>query len=215
MIAKGVPWLTVAQVMGTLLPQALGLTIPMALLVALLVALGRLSGDREVVAMLACGLSPLRLLRPALRARHRRLGGHLVGDAVGDSRRQPDVPRADDAAGRRSRRRRGQAARLLRGLPRLRRLRAARSRPPAAGPASWRPTPGRPSTRCCSSPRAAGCSSTAASARFRWCSATAPATRRQRAIPTATRWCASARSCCRSIPRACSRAPGRRAASAR
>ena len=66
MIAKGVPWLTVAQVMVTLLPQALGLTIPMALLVALLVALGRLSGDREVVAMLACGLSPLRLLRPAL-----------------------------------------------------------------------------------------------------------------------------------------------------
>ena len=66
MIAKGVPWLTVAHVMVTLLPQALGLTIPMALLVALLVALGRLSGDREVVAMLACGLSPLRLLRPAL-----------------------------------------------------------------------------------------------------------------------------------------------------
>jgi LPS export ABC transporter permease LptG/LPS export ABC transporter permease LptF len=66
MIAKGVPWLTVAQVMVTLLPQALGLTIPMSLLVALLVALGRLSGDREVVAMLACGLSPLRLLRPAL-----------------------------------------------------------------------------------------------------------------------------------------------------
>jgi LPS export ABC transporter permease LptF/LPS export ABC transporter permease LptG len=66
MIAKGVPWLTVANVMVTLLPQALGLTIPMSLLVALLVALGRLSGDREVVAMLACGLSPLRLLRPAL-----------------------------------------------------------------------------------------------------------------------------------------------------
>jgi LPS export ABC transporter permease LptG/LPS export ABC transporter permease LptF len=61
-----VPWLTVANVMVTLLPQALGLTIPMSLLVALLVALGRISGDREVVAMLACGLSPLRLLRPAL-----------------------------------------------------------------------------------------------------------------------------------------------------
>ncbi len=66
MIAKGVPWLTVARVMVTLVPQALGLTIPMALLVGLLVALGRLSGDREVVAMQACGLSPLRLLRPAL-----------------------------------------------------------------------------------------------------------------------------------------------------
>ncbi len=66
MIAKGAPWLVVARVMVTLLPQALGLTIPMAVLVGLLVALGRMSGDREVVALLACGLSPLRLLRPAL-----------------------------------------------------------------------------------------------------------------------------------------------------
>ncbi len=66
MIAKGVPWLTVARVMMTLLPASLGLTIPMSLLVALLIALGRLSGDREVAAMLACGISPLRLLRPAL-----------------------------------------------------------------------------------------------------------------------------------------------------
>jgi len=66
MIAKGAPWLVVAQVMVTLLPQALGLTIPMSVLVGLLVALGRMSGDREVVALLACGISPLRLLRPAL-----------------------------------------------------------------------------------------------------------------------------------------------------
>ncbi|MGD9905602.1 MAG: LPS export ABC transporter permease LptF [Vicinamibacterales bacterium] len=66
MIAKGAPWLIVAQVMVTLLPQALGLTIPMSVLVGLLVALGRMSGDREIVALLACGISPLRLLRPAL-----------------------------------------------------------------------------------------------------------------------------------------------------
>ncbi len=65
MIAKGVPWTIVAQVMVTLLPQALGLTIPMSLLIALLVAFGRLSGDRELVALLACGISPMRLLRPA------------------------------------------------------------------------------------------------------------------------------------------------------
>lgn len=65
MVAKGVAWPTVARVMVTLVPQALGLTIPMSLLVGLLVGLGRLSGDREIVAMLACGLSPLRLLRPA------------------------------------------------------------------------------------------------------------------------------------------------------
>ncbi len=65
MIAKGVPWATVARVMVTLLPQALGLTIPMSLLIALLVAFGRLSSDRELVAMRACGISPVRLLRPA------------------------------------------------------------------------------------------------------------------------------------------------------
>lgn len=64
-VAKGVPWPIILRAMVTLLPQALGLTIPMSLLVGVLVAFGRLSGDREVVAMLACGLSPLRLLRPA------------------------------------------------------------------------------------------------------------------------------------------------------
>ena len=46
------------------MPQAAGLTIPMSLLVGLLVGLGRLSADRESVALLACGVSPYRLLRP-------------------------------------------------------------------------------------------------------------------------------------------------------
>ncbi len=46
------------------MPQALGLTIPMALLVGILIGLGRLSADRETVALLACGVSPYRLLRP-------------------------------------------------------------------------------------------------------------------------------------------------------
>lgn len=66
LIAKGVPWGTAARIMGTLIPQALGLTIPMSLLVGLLIALGRMSGDREAVALLACGVSPYRLLRPVL-----------------------------------------------------------------------------------------------------------------------------------------------------
>ncbi|MGE0043004.1 MAG: LPS export ABC transporter permease LptF [Vicinamibacterales bacterium] len=64
MIAKGVPWQTLLVLMVTLLPQALGLTIPMALLIGILVALGRLSSDRETVVMMACGVSPFRLLRP-------------------------------------------------------------------------------------------------------------------------------------------------------
>lgn len=64
LLAKGVSWTTVARILWTLVPQALGLTIPMALLVGILVGLGRLSGDRETVALLACGVSPYRLLRP-------------------------------------------------------------------------------------------------------------------------------------------------------
>ena len=66
LVAKGVPWGTAARILVTLLPQALGLTIPMALLVGLLIGLGRMSGDREAVALLACGVSPYRLLRPVL-----------------------------------------------------------------------------------------------------------------------------------------------------
>jgi LPS export ABC transporter permease LptG/LPS export ABC transporter permease LptF len=64
LVAKGVPWTTAARIILTLVPQALGLTMPMALLVGLLIGLGRMSGDREAVALLACGVSPYRLLRP-------------------------------------------------------------------------------------------------------------------------------------------------------
>jgi LPS export ABC transporter permease LptG/LPS export ABC transporter permease LptF len=66
LLAKGVDLPTVAFLLMTLLPQALGLTIPMALLAGVLMGLGRLSGDREAVALLACGVSPVRLLRPVL-----------------------------------------------------------------------------------------------------------------------------------------------------
>ena len=64
LLAKGVTWGTAAKILWTLLPQALGLTIPMAVLVGILIGLGRMSGDRESVALLACGVSPYRLLRP-------------------------------------------------------------------------------------------------------------------------------------------------------
>jgi LPS export ABC transporter permease LptG/LPS export ABC transporter permease LptF len=63
-IAKGAPIRVVAEVFVALLPMALGLTIPMSLLMALLVAFGRLSADREFVAFQACGVSMRRLLRP-------------------------------------------------------------------------------------------------------------------------------------------------------
>ena len=66
LVAKGVPWQTAGRIILLLIPQALGLTIPMGLLVGLLIGLGRLSADRESVALLACGVSPYRLLRPVL-----------------------------------------------------------------------------------------------------------------------------------------------------
>ncbi len=66
LIAKGVSAGTIVRLMATLLPQALGVTIPMALLVGLLMGLGRLSGDREAVAMQACGISLYGLLRPVV-----------------------------------------------------------------------------------------------------------------------------------------------------
>jgi LPS export ABC transporter permease LptG/LPS export ABC transporter permease LptF len=64
LIAKGVSGTVVLQLMIMLLPHALSLTIPMSLLLGLLVAFGRLSADREFVAMQACGVSLMRLLRP-------------------------------------------------------------------------------------------------------------------------------------------------------
>ena len=66
LIAEGATWDVVVRVLATLVPQSLGITIPMALLVGILITLGRLSGDREIVAMEACGVSMARLLRPLL-----------------------------------------------------------------------------------------------------------------------------------------------------
>src|SRR5438094_6977195 len=64
LIAKGVAWTVILRVLITLLPQALSVTIPMALLFGILFGLGRLSGDREFVALQACGVSVFRVFRP-------------------------------------------------------------------------------------------------------------------------------------------------------
>jgi lipopolysaccharide export system permease protein len=66
LIAKGVAWNIISRVLLTLVPQALGITIPMALLIGMLIALGRLSADREIVALQSCGISVGRLLRPLM-----------------------------------------------------------------------------------------------------------------------------------------------------
>ncbi len=66
LIAKGVDGWTIVELILWLIPQGLGITIPVAVLVGLLMGLGRMSGDREIVVMQACGVSTYRLLRPVL-----------------------------------------------------------------------------------------------------------------------------------------------------
>jgi LPS export ABC transporter permease LptG/LPS export ABC transporter permease LptF len=66
LIAKGVSWPIIVRVLLTLVPQALGITIPMALLLGVLIGLGRLSADREFVVLQACGVSLFRVLRPII-----------------------------------------------------------------------------------------------------------------------------------------------------
>lgn len=63
-ISKGAPTQVIIRLVIALVPMAMGLTIPMSLLLGLLVTFGRLSADREFVALQACGVSPLRLMRP-------------------------------------------------------------------------------------------------------------------------------------------------------
>lgn len=63
-IAKGVEWSIIGRVLLTLLPSSLGISIPVAVLAGILIGFGKLSADREFVAMQACGISLYRLLRP-------------------------------------------------------------------------------------------------------------------------------------------------------
>jgi LPS export ABC transporter permease LptG len=67
-ITKGVPFVLVVQLLVFMLPSFLANTLPMALLVAVLLAGGRLASDLEVVAFKAAGVSALRLFRPVLLA---------------------------------------------------------------------------------------------------------------------------------------------------
>jgi LPS export ABC transporter permease LptG len=65
-ITKGVPFHLVLQLLVYMLPSFLAHTLPMALLVAVLLAGGRLAGDLEIIAFKAAGISTLRLFRPIL-----------------------------------------------------------------------------------------------------------------------------------------------------
>ena len=65
-LSKGLPATTVIEIFVLNLAWMLSLSIPMAVLVASLMAFGRMSGDQEITAVKAAGVSPLSLMRPVL-----------------------------------------------------------------------------------------------------------------------------------------------------
>jgi lipopolysaccharide export system permease protein len=65
-VTRGVPAGQVLRLIAYIMPQFLEVTLPMAMLLAILVAFGRLSADSEVVALRSSGLSLYQLVVPVL-----------------------------------------------------------------------------------------------------------------------------------------------------
>ncbi|MBI3996209.1 MAG: LptF/LptG family permease [Candidatus Omnitrophica bacterium] len=65
-IAKGVNVFDVLRLIIYLIPYMLSFTVPMACLIAMILAFGRLSTDYELIAMRASGVAPIRLVSPML-----------------------------------------------------------------------------------------------------------------------------------------------------
>ena len=66
LVARSADLATILRVFLNLLPSILAVTIPMAFLLGVLLAFGRLASDSEIVALRAVGVSPLRLLAPVM-----------------------------------------------------------------------------------------------------------------------------------------------------
>lgn len=65
-IDKGVPLSEIISLFSCLMPSFLVITVPLSFLLAVMLAFGRLSGDSEVVAMKAAGISLFRLAQPII-----------------------------------------------------------------------------------------------------------------------------------------------------
>jgi lipopolysaccharide export system permease protein len=63
-VTRDVPLLQIGKLFALILPTFLELTVPMAFLLAILLGLGRLSGDQELLAVKASGVSPAQILWP-------------------------------------------------------------------------------------------------------------------------------------------------------
>lgn len=65
-INKGIPLLDIAQLFLSILPSFLVLTIPLAFLLGVMLGFGRLSADREILALKSSGVSLYQMAKPIL-----------------------------------------------------------------------------------------------------------------------------------------------------
>lgn len=63
-VTRGVPILQILKLFSLILPTFLEMTVPMAFLLAILLGLGRMSNDQELLAMKASGISAAQILWP-------------------------------------------------------------------------------------------------------------------------------------------------------
>jgi LPS export ABC transporter permease LptF/LPS export ABC transporter permease LptG len=66
LVSRGADFPTILRIFANLLPSIFSTTIPMAFLLGVLLAFGRLASDSEIVAFRASGVSGARLLRPVV-----------------------------------------------------------------------------------------------------------------------------------------------------
>src|SRR5262245_4590642 len=65
-VNRGLPATQILELLGYLMPAFLEVTVPMAMLLAILIAFGRLSADAEMIAMRSSGLSIYQLAPPVI-----------------------------------------------------------------------------------------------------------------------------------------------------
>lgn len=66
LVGKGLPWSTIAEFFVLSVPFTVAMTLPMAVLVAVLYAFSRLAAENEITALKASGVGMLRVLTPVL-----------------------------------------------------------------------------------------------------------------------------------------------------
>ena len=66
LVGKGLPWSVIAEFVGLSVPFTFAMTLPMAVLVAVLYAFSRLAAENEITAIKASGVGLCRLLIPVM-----------------------------------------------------------------------------------------------------------------------------------------------------